>query len=81
MVFDTYSYLTGILDDLAPYGIKNITGYCKYYDVLDIITNYASNGCLPIPEYFWYNTSHITYRVHELLPGAVMSFLESEKCG
>jgi phospholipase/lecithinase/hemolysin len=80
MVFDTYSYLNGILDDPALYGIKNTTGYCKNYDAPDIATNYASYGCLPIQEFFWYNTGHITYRVHELLAEALGKFLAGEKC-
>ncbi len=81
MVFDTHSYLSGILDNPAQYGIKNTTGYCKHYNAPDIATNYASYGCLPIRDYFWYNTGHITYRVHELLAGAVERFVEGEKCG
>jgi phospholipase/lecithinase/hemolysin len=80
MVFDTYSYLSGILDEPAPYSIKNRTGYCKHYDAPDIATNYAAYGCLPISEYFWYNSGHITYRVHELLAGTVGRFLEAEGC-
>jgi phospholipase/lecithinase/hemolysin len=78
MVFDTYGFLSGILDNPDKYGIKNTTDYCPRYDAPDIATNYAAYGCLPIPEYFWYNTGHITFRVHELLAKAVGRFLESE---
>jgi phospholipase/lecithinase/hemolysin len=80
MVFDTYSFLTGILDNPAPYGIKNTTGYCPNYDAPDIATNYASYGCLPIQEYFWYNDGHITWKVHEFLAKAVGGFLEGQRC-
>jgi hypothetical protein len=34
---------------------------------------------LPITEYFWYNTGHITYKVHRLLASAVKKFLEGEE--
>jgi phospholipase/lecithinase/hemolysin len=78
MVFDTYSYFTTILDDPLPYGIYNTTGYCAQYDAPDIATNYASYGCLPLKEYFWYNTGHITSHVHELLAGGVADFLQKE---
>lgn len=78
MVFDSYAFLSGILDNPAPYGIKNTTGYCLRYDAPDIATKYAAYGCLPIDEYFWYNTGHITYKVHEYLAEAVGRFLESE---
>ena len=40
--------------------------------------NYAAYGCIPIPEYFWYNTGHITYYVHELLAAAVKKYLIRE---
>ncbi|RDW81888.1 hypothetical protein BP6252_03000 [Coleophoma cylindrospora] len=78
MVFDTYTFLSGILDDPAPWGITNTTGYCAHYDAPDIATNYAAYGCLPIPEYFWYNTGHITYKVHGFVAEAVREFLEAE---
>ena len=80
MVFDSYAFLSGILDNPAPYGIKNTTGYCANYDAPDIATNYAAYGCLPIDEYFWYNTGHITYKIHQYLAEAVGRFLESEGC-
>lgn len=80
MIFDTYTFLSGILDNPSAYGIKNTTGYCPRYDALDIATNYAAYGCLPIEEYFWYNTGHITFKVHEYLAEAVEKFLEAERC-
>lgn len=40
--------------------------------------NYASYGCNPIPEYFWYNTGHITYHTHEILAKEVGKFLEGQ---
>ncbi|TVY59187.1 Acetylesterase, partial [Lachnellula suecica] len=76
MVFDTHTFLSGILDDPSEYGIQNTTGFCARYDAPDIATNYEAYGCLRIGEYFWYNSGHITYRVHELLAGAVGRFLE-----
>ncbi|KAK6597681.1 lysophospholipase a [Botrytis cinerea] len=41
-------------------------------------SNYASYGCNPIPEYFWYNTGHITYHTHEILAKEVGKFLEGQ---
>lgn len=79
MVFDTYAYLSGILDNPAKYGIVNTTNFCKDYDAPDIATNYAEYGCLPIREYFWYDAGHITFRVHELLAGEVGRFLDGEE--
>lgn len=78
LVFDTHAYLSSVLDNPGHYGIVNTTSYCKNYDAPDISTNYAAYGCLPISEYFWYNTGHITYRVHELLAGELGRFLDTE---
>jgi phospholipase/lecithinase/hemolysin len=80
LVFDTYSFLSGILDNPSQYGIKNTTGFCPNYDAPDIATNYAAYGCLPIEEYFWYDAGHITWKVHEYLAGAVGKFLSDESC-
>ncbi|KAL3422616.1 lysophospholipase a [Phlyctema vagabunda] len=76
-VFDTYDYLLSILENPEPYGLKNTTGYCAQYNAPDIGTNYAAYGCLPIEQYFWYNTGHITFRVHELVAKEVGKFLKS----
>lgn len=78
MVFDTHTFLSGVLDNPRPYGIKNTTGYCPNYDAPDIATNYAAYGCLPILQYFWYNTGHITFHVHKILAGAVGEFLADQ---
>ncbi|KAG4031724.1 hypothetical protein MFRU_008g00860 [Monilinia fructicola] len=78
MVFDTFSFLSSVLDNPAPYGITNTTNYCPNYDAPDIDTNYAAYGCQPIPEYFWYNTGHITYHTHEILAKEVRKFLNSQ---
>lgn len=75
LVFDTYSFLSEVLNNPVDYGIKNTTGYCPHYNAPNIATNYTAYGCLPIEQYFWYNTGHITYHVHELLAGAVKTFL------
>jgi phospholipase/lecithinase/hemolysin len=38
MVFDTYTYLNGILDNHLQYGFSNITGFCLRYDAPDIVS-------------------------------------------
>ncbi|KAH8687445.1 hypothetical protein BGZ60DRAFT_393605 [Tricladium varicosporioides] len=80
MVFDTYTYLSKILDSPAEYGIKNTTAFCPSYNAPDIETNWVAYGCERIEEYFWYNSGHITWRVHELLAGEVERFLSGERC-
>ncbi|CAG8976833.1 hypothetical protein HYALB_00009098 [Hymenoscyphus albidus] len=78
MVFDTYGYLSGILDHPAEFGITNTTNFCPRYDAPDIATDYAKYGCQPLREYFWYNSGHITSRIHELMAGDVDEFLREE---
>ncbi|KAF2226855.1 lysophospholipase A [Elsinoe ampelina] len=77
MVFDTFSYLHGVIDRAERYGLKNTTGYCAQYNAPDIETGYAKYGCLPIEEYFWYNTGHVTFRVHEILAAGLRRFLNA----
>ncbi|KAL0254545.1 hypothetical protein SLS55_010022 [Diplodia seriata] len=66
-VFDTYSFLNDVLAEPARYNIQNTTSYCKSYAQSDILWNYAAYGCQPISEYFWLNSGHITFTVHEII--------------
>ncbi|KAJ9618252.1 hypothetical protein H2203_009168 [Taxawa tesnikishii (nom. ined.)] len=74
MLFDANTFLNGVMDNASEYGIKNTTGYCASYDQPYINTDPASYGCLPLPEYFWFNTGHMTSHVHEILAGRWRSF-------
>ncbi|KAI9686656.1 MAG: hypothetical protein M1822_003667 [Bathelium mastoideum] len=78
-VFDAHGVLTGILDDPAPYGIKNTTGYCPEYNAPDILTDPEKYGCLPQEEYFWFNTGHLTSHVHKILAGKLEEFLLGQR--
>ncbi|KAF4821137.1 Acetylesterase [Colletotrichum siamense] len=80
LVFDTYTWLTYVFDNAATFGITNTTSFCPKYNAWDIATNYASYGCQPIGEYFWYNSGHITYTVSQLLGSKVDEFL-AQKSG
>jgi len=71
VLFDTYSTLSAILEDPESYGITNTTSFCPRYDAPDIATNFAAYGCDPIAEYFWYNSGHITFTVHQVLAGSI----------
>ncbi|EOD51419.1 putative lysophospholipase a protein [Neofusicoccum parvum UCRNP2] len=71
-VFDTYAFLNGVLADAARYGIYNTTSYCQSYAQADILWNYAGYGCQPISEYFWFNSGHITFTVHEIIADEVL---------
>lgn len=74
--FDVNTFLNGVIDNAAEYGIKNTTGYCTSYDQPYINTDPAQYDCLPLPEYFWFNTGHLTSHTHEILADAVENFLK-----
>ncbi|OHE94877.1 hypothetical protein CORC01_09796 [Colletotrichum orchidophilum] len=81
LVFDTYSWLTQVFDNAASFGFTNTMSFCRSYKALDIDTNYAAYGCQPIHEYFWYNSGHVTYHVHEILAQKVEEFLIQKSAG
>ncbi|GAB7349775.1 hypothetical protein MBLNU459_g0496t2 [Dothideomycetes sp. NU459] len=78
MVFDANAFLNGVMNDAAAYGIRNVTGYCAGYDQPFVDSDPGRYGCLPLSEYFWFNTGHMTSHVHQILAGAVESFLRSQ---
>lgn len=61
MLFDVNTLLNGVLDDPAQYGIVNSTGYCAGYDQPEINTDPGLYGCLPLGEYFWFNTGEFCF--------------------
>lgn len=56
LVFDANGFLNGVLDNPTEYGIKNTTSYCAAYNQPLPVTQY---GCLPLEDYFWYNSGHM----------------------
>lgn len=75
LLFDANAYLTSVLDNAAQYGFSNTTGYCAAYDQLGVDSDPAQFGCLPLDQYFWFNSGHMSVHVHRLLAGAVKDFL------
>ncbi|KAJ8127580.1 hypothetical protein O1611_g6054 [Lasiodiplodia mahajangana] len=59
MVYDANTFLNAVLDDPGRYGIKNTTSYCLDYADLDVLEHPESHGCLPLDDYFWYNSGHM----------------------
>ncbi|CAN8102663.1 unnamed protein product [Discula destructiva] len=74
LVFDSNTFLNHVLDNPAEYDLKNVTSYCPSYDQPLPVTQY---GCLPLEDYFWYNTGHMTTHVHAILAKEVERFLAS----
>lgn len=60
MVYDVNSFLNGVLDNPAEYGIKNTTHVCPGYSNPDVLTDPESFGCTsPIQTYFWFDSGHM----------------------
>lgn len=72
LVFNAHKLLSGILDDPRKYGILNTTDFCPGAKEPDIESNYEKYGCpTPLETYFWYDSGHITSKVHEELARAL----------
>jgi hypothetical protein len=54
-VFNTYAYLTDVLENAAEHYFTNTTAFCPDSAAPDIGWNYESYGCSPIYDYFWYS--------------------------
>ncbi|KAL4979903.1 hypothetical protein BDW66DRAFT_167773 [Aspergillus desertorum] len=77
IVFDAHGVLSHILDFPEQYGIINTTNFCPGYDQPDIETHYQGYGCpTSLDTYFWFNSGHITSRVHEILAEKVGRMLK-----
>ncbi|KAF9498977.1 putative lysophospholipase [Pleurotus eryngii] len=58
--FDANAWFNEVLDHHEEYGFKNVTGFCH----------------CPESGYFWYDSSHPTERVYELLADAIKRHLQ-----
>ncbi|KAF8706110.1 carbohydrate esterase family 16 protein, partial [Rhizoctonia solani] len=61
VLFDTNMLMDEALDNARQFGFTNITGFCRCSD----------------PGYFWYDSGHITERVHRLIANSVLDELEA----
>jgi phospholipase/lecithinase/hemolysin len=76
MVYDANSFLNGVLEDPSRYGVRNTTGFCAGYLQADVLTDAGRYGCpVPISEYFWFNSGHMTSHVHEVMAPDMERFL------
>ncbi|CBF70544.1 SGNH/GDSL hydrolase family protein [Aspergillus nidulans FGSC A4] len=77
LVFDAHRVLSHVLDFPDQYGIVNTTDFCPGYDQPDIETEYQAYGCpTSLGTYFWFNSGHITSRLHEILAAQLSKTLE-----
>ncbi|KAJ3886704.1 hypothetical protein GG344DRAFT_56984 [Lentinula edodes] len=77
MVFDTRPIFNTLLDNSQTFGFVNITGYCEAYEngTPDMTTQVE--GCAPVSSYFWLNTLHPLFTVHNILAHALSTALST----
>ncbi|PQE11689.1 fungal cellulose binding domain-containing protein [Rutstroemia sp. NJR-2017a WRK4] len=79
---DAHSIFTKVLDNPASYPqtalYKNTTAYCAAYQNGTPTTNYTDPSCyIPVNQYFWLNSLHPTYPMHDVLAQGVAQVLNA----
>ncbi|OBZ65676.1 GDSL esterase/lipase APG [Grifola frondosa] len=76
-VFDTRPIFNTLLDDAKTFGFVNSTGFCDAYQngTPEITTQIAP--CAPVSSYFWLNTLHPLFTVHNILAHAISTTLST----
>ncbi|KAF2629272.1 carbohydrate esterase family 16 protein [Macroventuria anomochaeta] len=74
--FDVNTVLNQVFDDAADHGFTNTTNFCPGYNQPDILTNPEKYGCgKGLDTYLWYNSGHLTSRVHEVFSKVLARWL------
>ncbi|KAK1621481.1 hypothetical protein BDP81DRAFT_456175 [Colletotrichum phormii] len=81
-VVDANGVFNSVLDNVAKFdstkGYKNTTGYCDAYKDGTTAQDTLIDSCTyPVNEYFWLNTLHPTYPIHDAVAETVASALEA----
>lgn len=79
IIFDTQPVFNTLLDNADALGYVNVTGFCEAYQ--NGIGGFGSDtqveGCPPVASYFWLNTLHPLFTVHDALARAISTRLSS----
>jgi phospholipase/lecithinase/hemolysin len=78
MVYDANQFLNGVLNAPHRHGITNTTSYCLDYADPDVLEHPAAHDCLPLDEYFWYNSGHMSSHTHKIMTLDIAKFLREE---
>jgi len=79
VVFNSQPIFNTLLDEWETFGFVNITGYCAAYENGTPTQTYQVDGCAPVSSYFWLNTLHPLFTVHNILAKAMSSALSGYK--
>lgn len=77
--FDVNTALNCIFDDAMSYGFTNTTSFCPAYNQPDILSSPEKYGCgKGLDTYLWYNSGHLTSRVHETFSKFLVKWLSQQ---
>jgi phospholipase/lecithinase/hemolysin len=65
VLYDTRPVFNTLLDNNATFGFVNATGYCEAYENGTPSQTTQVAGCAPVSSYFWLNSLHPLFTVHE----------------
>ncbi|KDQ61223.1 carbohydrate esterase family 16 protein [Jaapia argillacea MUCL 33604] len=74
-VFDTQVVFNTLLDNPTTFGFVNTTGYCGDYANGTPNRTTQVAGCAPVSSYFWLNTLHPLWTVHDILAKSISTYL------
>ncbi|KAJ7706862.1 GDSL lipase/esterase [Mycena rosella] len=76
-IFDTQPIFNTLLDNAKTFGFSNSTGFCDAYQNGTPAQSTQIAPCAPVSSYFWLNSLHPLFTVHNILAHAVMTALSS----
>lgn len=87
--FDTYTIFNGALNNPKVFpqtaSYRNTTSYCEIYmNGTPSMTSFNSSCGLPVNEYFWLNSLHPTYPMHDAMAEHIANLLKTVppgRCG
>lgn len=68
-VYDAYSEFMHVEENASDFGILDVKTYCKNLD------NWEANQCYRPEQYFWFNSLHPMYVVHDAMATDISEFL------
>jgi phospholipase/lecithinase/hemolysin len=74
-VFDTQPLFNALLDNADAFNFFNSTGWCAAYENGTPSRTTQTLPCAPVSSYFWLNSLHPLYVVHNMLAHAISTFL------
>ncbi|TFK36386.1 GDSL lipase/esterase [Crucibulum laeve] len=76
-IFDTHPIFNTLLDNAQTIGFVNSTGFCLPYLNGTPERTTQIDPCAPVSSYFWLNTLHPLFTVHNILAHAISTVLSA----